>query len=88
MAEKCKKGLLMAEPTVQHDFDPLFWTELIEALPPALPLLEKLTTIGHSLQAGKKTQRNHHPIRVAINDFRARCLKCGQLFERKTNETN
>ena len=45
----------MAETTIQHDFDHRFGAELIEALLPALPLLEKLTAIGHGLQAGKKT---------------------------------
>jgi predicted DNA-binding protein YlxM (UPF0122 family) len=51
----------MTEPAVQRDFDANFWAELIEALPQAMPLLEKLTTLGRSLMPQKETAAKSSP---------------------------
>ena len=45
----------------KSDFDVRSLAELMEAIPPALPLLEVLTAIGRRLQAGKGTASEPSP---------------------------
>ena len=58
----------MKNARAQIDSVPRFWAALIEALPSALPLLEVLTAIGHSLQAGEKTAAKSSPSSASIQN--------------------